>query len=53
MPYFSSEGRASRNKNCRLTRVARRQNLRAKGDLCFALLYLGAGLGNLILLLNL
>jgi hypothetical protein len=37
----------------RLTRIARRQNLRAKGDVVFSLLYVSVGLGNLALLLSL
>jgi hypothetical protein len=41
------------NTNCRLTRVAARQNFRAHGDILFTLLYLGAGLGNLALLMSL
>lgn len=41
------------NTNCRLTRVANRQNFRAGGDVLFTLLYIGAGLGNLVLLMNL
>ncbi len=37
----------------RLTRIANRQKLRAQGDLAFSLLYLGAGLGQFVLLLSL
>jgi hypothetical protein len=37
----------------RLSLVARRQNLRAKGDVVFGLLYVGVGLGNFALLLSL
>lgn len=37
----------------KLTRVANRQNLRATGDVVFGLLYVGVGLGNLVVLLTL